>query len=47
MPRPHSLGIGHTSLHMCGTEKIRGKIFSPEDIFVRRYFRGKIFSREQ
>ena len=24
-----------------------GKRFSREDIFARRYFRGKIFSREQ
>ena len=46
MPRPHSLGIGPTSLHICGTEKIRGKIFSREDIFARGYFREKIFSRE-
>ena len=40
-----------TSLHICGTETIRGKVFSREDIFARRnfrvrYFRGKIFSRE-
>ena len=46
MPRPHSLGAGPTSLHICGTEKIRGKIFSREDIFTRGYFREKIFSRE-
>ena len=45
-PRPHSLGIGPTSLHICGTEQIRGKIFSREDIFARGYFREKIFSRE-
>ena len=31
---------------MCGTEIIRGKIFSLEDIFARRNFRGKIISRE-
>ena len=45
-PRPHSLDIGPTSLHICGTEKNRGKIFSREDIFARGYFREKIFSRE-
>ena len=35
-----------TSLHICGTEKNRGKIFSREDIFAGRYFRERIFSRE-
>ena len=35
-----------TSLHICGTETNRGKIFSREDIFAGRYFRERIFSRE-
>ena len=35
-----------TSLHICGREIIRGKIFSREDNFARGYFREKIFSRE-
>ena len=38
--------IGPTSLHICGPEKIRGKIFSRGNIFARGYFREKIFSRE-
>ena len=44
---PHS----HTSLHICGTETIRGNKCSREDIFAGRYFRvnsifAKISSRE-
>ena len=36
----------HTSLHICGTETIRGKIFSREDILATRNFRDKTFSQE-
>ena len=38
--------IGPTSLHICGPEKNRGKIFSRGNIFAKGYFREKIFSRE-
>ena len=36
-----------TSLHICGTVKHRGQIFSREDIISGIFFRGKIFSRVQ